>query len=875
MPEGFIVEWHTTDWDRPVDIDFDKNGLMYVTEKEGTVWIVKGDQKSEQPLVDISDEVGNWGDQGLLSFALDPHFEENGYFYLYYVVDRYHLFNADLPSYNPLRNWYWGATIVRVTRYQTDESREQTDYSSRQVLIGESFDNGIPSLYTSHTGGSLVFGDDGSLLISTGDGSTWKQPYGGNGPPFYEEYVEQALKDNIIREDEEVGGFRPQLINNRNGKILRIDPLTGAGLSSNPYFDEADPYSAKSQVFAMGFRNLWKMKLREGTGSSDPSDGLPGSLYGIDVGNAHWEELNVIRTGGNNYGWPLFEGMNRMPEFNVYETTNKQINKTNDCGEAFRFKDLIQSPIVNYPFNQFTDPCNESLSIDADITHVMVPPLIGFGHYNSGGGFWVPNYGGGTLGRLKIGDSGTGVYGESFGEFGQCGLVGGFYDSEVYPEEYHGKLFIADFTRGWIKCVETDLNDELLGMNDFFRDTIEISHLEINPADGNVYFIDFPRGIKRITYGQNSKPVAIGKSDVQFGQSPLTINFSAEESYDPNGDPIDIVWDFGNGNLSTESTPAYTFESTTLDSRQVTLTVTDDEGLSSTTELLISLNNTPPQVDINSFKDGDTYSVNGVTYLDLAAFVEDAEHLQNELSYSWNVFLGHNTHEHPESTITDKVAEIGLLPAGCDGEQYYYRIQLSVTDPLGLIGTDEKRLIPDCVGSFVDLFSFDVRQRDGIIQLDWVTLRENGVEEFEIQRLNRATNEFETLHQIDGYNLPQQVQKYNFTDSDPFLNLNVYRIKMKSSEGEIAFSEEKEIYVIPSDALFLFPNPVRDKIQLLYGSDSTVKEFYLYDISGALVMKKTLSDNENTLNVSNLIPGVYTYQLFNGVQTKNGKLVKE
>lgn len=877
VPEGFVIEWYSKDWDKPVDLDFDASGNMYVSQKEGSVWIIRDDVKLEEPLINIKDEVGNWGDQGLLSFALDPNFETNGFFYLYYVVDRYHLFNSHLPEYNKLRDWYWGPTIVRVTRYQVDESGDKADLSSRFVLIGDSIENGVPSLYTSHTGGTLEFGDDGTLLVSTGDGSTWKKPYGGNGPPFHEEYVEHALRYNIIRPEEEVGGFRSQLLNNRNGKVLRIDPMTGQGISSNPYFNDTDPYSAESQVYALGFRNLYRMKLRKGSGSTDSDDALPGVIYGIDVGAAHWEELNIIKTPGGNFGWPLYEGTDVMPDFTEYETVNSDIKINNDnCDNVeYRFKDLIQSPIIKFPFNSFDNLCGNAEDL-SKMTHVMIPPAIGFAHGPAGGGFWVPVYDGrGALGRIKIGDPGTGVYGKSFGMFGQCGIVGGFYESEVYPEKYRNKLFVGDYNQSWIKYVETDLNDNIVGIGDFFQDTIAITHIEMNPFDGALYFIDYPKGIKRITYGQNSKPVSQPQADKLFGSSPLVIQFYGSTSYDPNGDPITYKWDFGDGETSDDINPKHEFSSTEQSSVNVNLTVTDAEGLTSTETLLVSLNNTPPSVEITSFKDGDTYSVNGITYLNLEAAVNDFEHDNNELDYSWNVFLGHNTHEHGEPSITSSMAETQLLPAGCDGELYYYRIDLEVTDPLGLIGRDSKRLIPDCESSFVKMFSFSATGQGEKTNLDWVTISENGVKNFMIQRRGGYDQEYETIGFLEGNNRPQSVQKYEFVDDSPLLNLNIYRILILSDDDDEAFSEEQEVFMIPKDALLVYPNPASGRLQFLFGSESSDKTFQLYDMSGALIYESDMSTDDTffiSLDVSQFTPGIYIYNLYNGIENKSGKI---
>ena len=94
LPTDFYAEEVSTNWDRPVGLTFDDNGQMYVWEKSGKVYIVDTNgTKLPQPLIDISEEVGDWRDHGLLGFALDPAFLTNGYFYLLYAVDNYYLFN--------------------------------------------------------------------------------------------------------------------------------------------------------------------------------------------------------------------------------------------------------------------------------------------------------------------------------------------------------------------------------------------------------------------------------------------------------------------------------------------------------------------------------------------------------------------------------------------------------------------------------------------------------------------------------------------------------------------------------------------------------------------------------------------------------------
>jgi len=82
--------------------------------------------------------------------------------------------------------------------------------------------------------------------------------------------------------------------------VLRIDPLTGQGVSSNPFFDVNDPNSNRSKVFYSGLRNPFRFTL-------DPITNLP--VIG-DVGWVTWEEINT-GAPGSNFGWPYIEGPNR------------------------------------------------------------------------------------------------------------------------------------------------------------------------------------------------------------------------------------------------------------------------------------------------------------------------------------------------------------------------------------------------------------------------------------------------------------------------------------------------------------------------------------------------------------------------------------
>jgi glucose/arabinose dehydrogenase len=112
-----------------------------------------------------------------------------------------------------------------------------------------------------HVGGSIRFGPDGKLYFAVGDN--------GYGP-------------------------HAQDLNSPHGKILRINK-DGSIPADNPFAGQPGKLGA---IWAYGFRNPWRFQF----------DSLTGQLYGGDVGDFSWEEINRIVKGGN-YGWPLHEGM--------------------------------------------------------------------------------------------------------------------------------------------------------------------------------------------------------------------------------------------------------------------------------------------------------------------------------------------------------------------------------------------------------------------------------------------------------------------------------------------------------------------------------------------------------------------------------------
>src|SRR5690606_1134443 len=188
--------------------------------------------------------------------------------------------------------------------------------ASRHVLVGETFATGVPACHYSHNGGTLAFGSDGTLLLTTGDGASYAEVDAGNLYP-------DCFGPGRFDASEDVGAFRAGRLESLAGKVLRIDPETGRGLPSNPFYT-GNPDDSASKVWAYGLRNPFRVAIRA-DGSLDPADGRPGTLYVGDVGWNVWEELQPAR-GGEYFGWPCFEGPNPQ---NDYQSAHPA---TDGCG---------------------------------------------------------------------------------------------------------------------------------------------------------------------------------------------------------------------------------------------------------------------------------------------------------------------------------------------------------------------------------------------------------------------------------------------------------------------------------------------------------------------------------------------------------------
>ncbi|MEX0799863.1 MAG: PQQ-dependent sugar dehydrogenase [Dehalococcoidia bacterium] len=232
------------EFDQPVDlavIPGQEDEAIVAIQKDALLWRVSlTGAFAPVEFGDLTGVVGGGGDEeGLLSVTFSPQFESDGRIYVYYT--------QGLPQPNILSRF--------------DATATDLDEGTEQVILQ------TPHPHINHNGGRLLFGPDGYLYLSLGDG-------GGGGDP------------------EETGQDNTDLL----GSVLRIDvtgETTYAIPPDNPYVGVA----GADEVWAYGLRNPWRYSF----------DRMTGDLWLGDVGQGDWEEVQEIVKGGN-YGWDCYEG---------------------------------------------------------------------------------------------------------------------------------------------------------------------------------------------------------------------------------------------------------------------------------------------------------------------------------------------------------------------------------------------------------------------------------------------------------------------------------------------------------------------------------------------------------------------------------------
>lgn len=244
VPEGFTQRQLAGGLVNPVDIELAPDGRIFVAEQAGRVRVV-GKGGTVRTFWDIRGKVSDTDERGLLGIAVDPGFETNRFVYLLYTRKA----AAGAPAHN------------RVVRVRAKGNRAVPG-SEKLVFRLDALTG------THHLGGSLEFGGDGKLYVSSGDNQT---------------------------------PAKAQRLTSLLGKILRIN-ASGSVPGDNPFLSRTT--GRNRAIWARGLRNPFKIAAQPGSDA----------LFLNDVGERSWEEINEGGSG-RNYGWPVHEGAESDPDY--------------------------------------------------------------------------------------------------------------------------------------------------------------------------------------------------------------------------------------------------------------------------------------------------------------------------------------------------------------------------------------------------------------------------------------------------------------------------------------------------------------------------------------------------------------------------------
>jgi glucose/arabinose dehydrogenase len=254
----------------------DGSGRLFVVEQTGRIKVFdnRNDIDAAKVFLDLRERVQkNHNEEGLLALAFHPKYKENGRFFVYYSVGK------------PKRN--------RISEFHVSKSDpNMADPESEKIILD------VPQKYGNHNGSTLLFGPDGYLYASHGDGGLANDP-DGNGQNLAT-LLGSITRIDIDKQDE--------------GKAYSIP-------SDNPFVDQSKYPGARGEIWAYGLRNVWRMSF----------DRQTGDLWAGDVGQNSWEEVDLIVKGGN-YGWNIREAKHPFAD-----------------GTA---KDQLIEPLAEYPHSE-------------------------------------------------------------------------------------------------------------------------------------------------------------------------------------------------------------------------------------------------------------------------------------------------------------------------------------------------------------------------------------------------------------------------------------------------------------------------------------------------------------------------------------------
>ncbi|WP_184550142.1 ThuA domain-containing protein [Mucilaginibacter sp. FT3.2] len=508
----------------PTEMTILPNLDILVTQRRGEIMLYKNATKTvkQAGFLDVyfktRTKAAN-AEEGVLGIQADPDFKTNHFVYIYYSP-------SDTSVNRLSRFTMTGDTIDNKT-----EKVVLQLYSQREICC--------------HTGGSIAFGPDRTLFVSTGDNTT---PFdeGKNLPHDTHAFAPLDDRPEHLNHDSRRSAGNT---NDLRGKILRIK-MKDDGTYTIPEGNLFKPGTAgtKPEIYVMGDRNPYRIAVDKKNsylywGEVGP-DANNDSL--ATRGPRGYDEFNQAKAAGF-FGWPLFIGPN-IP-YHAYNYA------TGESGPNFD------------PLHPINDSKNNTGLRE------LPPAQPAF--------IWYP-------------------YGESkefpqVGSGGRTAMAGPIYYADLYPKAtrlpdyYNKKVFFYDWIRGWIKVLTLQPNGDLDKMEPFMATSKFNAPIDMETGpDGRIYVLEYgsgwftknkDAGLARIDYntGNRAPEVKAITANKLYGKLPLPVTFTVAAT-DPEKDKMTYTWNLGNGIKKTTALPKLLYTYTKKGNYNVSVEVKDDQG---------------------------------------------------------------------------------------------------------------------------------------------------------------------------------------------------------------------------------------------------------------------------------------------------------
>ena len=647
LPPGFQESVVFTGLTNPTAVRFSSDGRVFVAEKSGVIKVFDSlTDTSPVVFADLNVNVHNFWDRGLLGMTLAPNFPADPYVYVLYTYD--HI----LGSAQSAPQWGTpgvysdpcptppGATAdgcVVSGRLSRLQAAGNAMTGSEHVLIEDWCQQ-----YPSHSVGSVEFGRDGALYASAGDGASFNfVDYGQDGTPVNPcGDPPGGVGATLTPPTAQGGALRSQDMRTLtadpvglDGTLIRVDPATGAAVSSNPATASTDPNARR--ILAYGFRNPFRFTTRPGTDQ----------LWIGDVGWNDWEEINVLDGFGSreNFGWPCYEGAGRQAG---YDGANLNI-----CETLYGTPAAMKAPYHAYHHNSRVVPnetCPTGSSSIAGLEFEFAALQNSYPTDYDDALFFA-DYSRDCIWVMPKGADGRPA----------PGLVRTFVAGAANPVNLEtgpgGDLFYVDFDGGTVRRIT-------------YTSSTNQNPVAVATAAPTT-------GVAPLTVTFDGA----GSSDPEG--NPLTF------AWDLDGD---AVYDD-----STATRPSYTYN--TNGTHTATLKVTDSGGATDTESVTITVGNTPPTATINAPPTGTTWKVGDViNFSGSATDPQQGTLPASALSWSLVLqHCPSNCHEHTVQTLSG--ISSGNFTAPDHEYPSYLELRLTATDSGGLTNTKVLRLDPKTV----------------------------------------------------------------------------------------------------------------------------------------------------------------------------------